>query len=105
LRQIPPQAFYTEKFIKCSPDICHNVLVFATAPAPKRAEEFAKPNKRKMANAICSFVARPPPCKRQLNRNDKYNRSNNKNFYQPFIWYYFCFSFQKIEYFCTDKIY
>jgi hypothetical protein len=29
--------------------------------AQESASEFAKPNKRKIANAICSFVARPPP--------------------------------------------
>jgi len=28
-----------------------------------------KPNKRKIADAICSFVARPPPKIGQLNRN------------------------------------
>jgi len=31
------------------------------AHAPKRTMGIVKPNKRKIANAICSFVAHPPP--------------------------------------------
>jgi len=33
--------------------------------APERTMGIVKPNKRKIANAICSFVAHPPPFEKQ----------------------------------------
>jgi len=44
LRQIPPQAFYTKKIIKCPPDICRNFLVFAAAPAPEKSSGLDRKN-------------------------------------------------------------
>jgi len=63
----------------------------------------AKPNKRKMANAICSFVAHPPPEKEQLNRNDKYKRLNNKYFYECLVSTIFLFSVSKNRVFLHRK--
>ena len=74
-RQIHPQAYCTTKNTICATQYLLLFSCFGLTHAIESESGFAKPNKRKIANAICSFVARPPP------NNDKTFCKNKRIFY------------------------